>query len=102
LPFDKAYGKAYAVFMNTVSATAARANLYDLIDKISLSGERIGITKKGLTKAVLVSAEELASWEATIDVMSDENLVKGIRKGMEDIKKGRVVPWEKVKKELGL
>lgn len=88
--------------MTTISATQARAQLYDLIDEVSALGKRVGITNKGETKAVLISPEELASWEATIDVMSDPKLVKGIKKGMEDIKKGRVVPWEEVKKKAGL
>lgn len=88
--------------MTTVSATTARANFYDLIDEVSASGKYVGITKKGETKAVLISAEELASWEATLDVMSDSKLVKGIKEGMEDIKKGRIIPWEEVKKKAKL
>ena len=66
------------------------------------SGKKIAITNKGETKAVLISAEELASWEATMEVMSDKKLVMGIKKGLEDIKKGRVVSWEEVKKKAGL
>lgn len=88
--------------MNTVSATQARANLYDIIEEVVTSGKRVGITNKGETKAVLISPEELASWEATLDVMSDPELVKGIREGERDIRAGRVVDWENVKKELGL
>lgn len=88
--------------MTTVSATTARARLFDLIDEVSASGKRVGITKKGETKAVLISPEELASWEATMDVMSDPDLVKSIKRGMEDIKRGRIIPWEQVKKELNL
>lgn len=88
--------------MTTVSATTARANFYDLIDEVSASGKPVAITNKGETKAVLISPEELASWEATLDVMSDKELVKGIKKGMEDIKKGRVISWEEVKKKAGL
>lgn len=88
--------------MTTISATSAREKLFDLIDQVSFGGERIGITKKGETKAVLISPEELASWEATLDVMSDEKLVKSIKKGLEDIKKGRTIPWEKVKQELSI
>ncbi len=88
--------------MTTISATQARVKLYDLIDEVALSGKRIGITKKGETKAVLISNDELTSWEATMDVMSDTELVKGIRKGMEDIKNGRIVPWEEVKRKAGL
>lgn len=102
LGLDKTYGKAYDTLMTTVSATTARANLYDLIDEVASSGKRVGITKKGETKAILISSDELASWEATMDVMSDTELVKGIRKGMEDIKKGRVVSWEEVKRKAGL
>lgn len=88
--------------MTTVSASTARANLYDLIDEVVASGRRVGITKKGEIKAVLISNDELVSWEATMDVMSGIELVKGIRKGMEDIKKGRIVPWEEVKRKAGL
>ena len=88
--------------MTTVSVTTARTKLYELIDEVSRSGKRIGITKKGETKAVLVSQEELASLEATLDVMSDTKLVRGIKKGMEDIKAGRLVEWKDVKKKFGM
>lgn len=87
--------------MITVSATTARNTLYDLLEEAS-SGKKIAITNKGETKAVLISAEELASWEATIDVMSDSKLVKSIKRGLDDIKHGRVTPWEEVKKELNI
>ncbi len=88
--------------MTTVSATQARANLYDLIDQVALSGKRVGITKKGESKVVLISQEDLDSLEATLDVMSDPELMKAIRQGDEDIKAGRVRDWEEIKTELGL
>ena len=78
--------------MTTISATQARTKLYDLLDEVSQTGERVGITKKGETKAV----------EATLDVMSDTKLVRGIKKGMEDIKAGRLVEWKDVKKKFGM
>jgi antitoxin YefM len=99
---DIKYGKAYIILMTTVSATTARANLYNLIDEVAASGKRVGITKKGETKAVLISQEELESWEATLDIMSDPELMKGIKEGEEDIKAGRVRDWEDIKKELNL
>lgn len=88
--------------MITVSATNARANFYDLIDEVFASGKAVAITNKGETKAMLISPEELSSWEATLDVMSDKKLINGIRKGMEDIKKGRLVSWEKVREKANL
>lgn len=88
--------------MTTISVTKARDNLYDLIEEVASSGKRVAITNKGATKAVLMSAEEVASWDATLDVMSDPQLVKGIKRGLEDIKKGRIVSWEEVKKKARL
>ena len=88
--------------MTTVSATHARENLYDLLEEVAASGKQIAITNKGETKAVLVSADEVASWEATLDVMSDKELMKSIKKGEEDIKAGRVISWEDLKKKAKL
>ena len=88
--------------MNTVSATTARANLYDIIDEVAASGKRVGITKKGETKAVLISVEELESWEETNEILADKKLMRDLRQAEKDIKEGRVHDWEDVKKELGI
>lgn len=88
--------------MTTVSATQARNNLYNLINEVATSGKRVGITNKGETKAVLISPEELRSWEVTMEVMNDKELVDQLRESEEDIKVGRVYDWEDVKKELGI
>lgn len=88
--------------MITVSATTARDNLYKLIEDVEVSGKRIAITNKGDTKAILISPEELASWEATIEVMSDTALSGDIKKGLDDIKAGRVVSWKEVKEKAGI
>lgn len=88
--------------MITISVTNARSKLYDLIEEVSSSGKRVGITNKGETKAILIGAEELASWEATMDVMSDPKLMKSIKRGEEDIKTGRVISWEELKKKAGI
>ena len=80
------YGKAYASLMTTISATNARANFYELIDEISASGKRVAITKKGETKAVLMSIEELESWEETNEILSDKKKLAGIRQSLNDVK----------------
>ncbi len=88
--------------MITVSATTARDNFYKLLEDVDSSGERVVITNKGETKAVLISAEELKSWEATLEVMSDINLMKEIKKGLDAIKRGEVTSWEEIKAKAGL
>lgn len=88
--------------MITVSATDAREKLYDLIEEVARSGKKIGITNKGETKAVLISPEELDSWIATAETLSDPELMESIRQGDKDLKAGRYSSLEEVEKELGL
>lgn len=98
---DNAYVLAYTHCMTTISATKARADLYDLIEDVSKKRKRIGITNKGETKAILISARELESLEETLDILSSNpNIVRELEQIEEDYKRGNVYDWEDVKKEL--
>lgn len=102
---DKAYVLAYdnAVTTTKVMTTSeVRADIYDIVDDVSKRGISVTITKNGKDAAVLMSAEELESILETLDVLSDKKLVKSVKAGMRDIKKGRTIPLEKLKKELGI
>jgi PHD/YefM family antitoxin component YafN of YafNO toxin-antitoxin module len=46
--------------------------------------------------------EEIESLQETLEILRDDELMASIRRGMEDIKAGRVYLLEDVKKELGL
>jgi len=85
-----------------VSATEARNNFFDLLERVKKGPFPINITIKGVPKAVIMSKEEFDGWMATIETLSDPELMEAIRKGDEDIKAGRYSRWEDVKKELGL
>lgn len=88
--------------MTTISATNARARLYDLIDEVATSGKRVGITKKGETKVVLMSVEELESWEETNEILADKKLMKDLKKAEKDIEEGHFITFEQLKKDLKL
>jgi len=87
---------------NFVSATEARNNFFDLLGRVKKGPFPINITIKGVPEAVIMSKEEFDGWMATIETLSDPELMEAIRKGDEDIKAGRYSRWEDVKKELGL
>ncbi len=42
------------------------------------------------------------SWKETMEIMADPELMKAIKEGEEDIKKGRFVTLDQLKKELKL
>ena len=87
---------------NFVSATEARNNFFDLLEKVKKGPFPINITVKGVPEAVIMSKEEFDGWMATIETLSDPELMEAIRKGDEDIKAGRYSTLEEVEKELGI
>ena len=52
------------------------------------------------TTYVTISRDEYESMKATIEVMSDPELMEQLRKSREDIKSGRTKKWDKILKEL--
>lgn len=81
---------------NTISATDARAKLYDLLEDVEKLSKRVIITSHGKTKAVLVNADELESLEETLEVLRDKRAMASIAKSMKEIKAGKIVPFEDV------
>ncbi len=67
--------------MQTMTASEARANLYRLIDDATTSHEPLIITGKR-HNAVLVSAEDWASIQETIYLLSIPGMREAIREGM--------------------
>lgn len=84
----------------TLPITKARESLTTLVDRASRLLEEYIITVKGKPEAVLMSHEEFESWRETIDILSDPELVKSIRKGEKDLKEGRYTSLEELKREL--
>jgi len=87
---------------NVIPISEARAHLPDLVSMAGDLSRKTYVTVKGRIKAVIVSARDLELMEATLDVLSDPELMEAIRRGKGDVKKGRVINLEDIKKELGL
>lgn len=83
-----------------VTATEARKNLFALIATAGKPGAFVMISHAGTPKVVMMSLEEFEGWQETLEILSDPELAKDIKKELRDVKKGKSVPWEKVKKEL--
>lgn len=75
-----------------ITATAARAGLYRLIDQVSESHKPVVITGKK-SNAVLISEEDWSAIEETLYLQSISGLAKSIKKGLK-------IPLKKCDKEL--
>lgn len=82
--------------MKTLPLSEVKARLSELVDEVEGRDERIVITRKGRPAAVLLSQDDLESWQETLDVTSDRALMREIRRGIRQIGKGQAVSYEEV------
>lgn len=86
----------------TLTITKAREELPTLVDRASKRMDDYIITVNGVPQAVIMSVAEYESWQETNEIMNDPKLMRDIRQGEKEIEEGKGIPWEDVKKELGL
>src|SRR3990167_4160395 len=84
--------------IRTLPITKAREELTTLVDKARKLLDEYIITVNGSPAAVLMSAAEYESWKETIEILSDKKLMRSIKEGEEDFKKGNFVTFEQLKK----
>ena len=72
----------------TVTVTAARQNLFDLLKKSVKGHVPVRISSKN-GDAVLISEDDYESLLETLELLSDPGMAKSIREAEADIKAGR-------------
>ncbi len=72
-----------------VPLTEAKARLSEIVDGVWTREARVTITRNGRPVATLLSPAEIASLDATIDVLSDPDLMAQIRRSRREIEAGR-------------
>ena len=81
----------------TLSLSAVKARLSELVDRVENEADRIVVTRNGRPAAVLVSTDDLESLEETLAVLSDRELMRKIREGERAVEQVDVVPLEEMK-----
>jgi prevent-host-death family protein len=84
---------------HTLPITKAREELATLVENARKKLDEYIITVNGSPAAVIISVAEYESWKETNEILSDPELMRAIKKGEEDEKKGKMYDWEDVKKE---
>src|SRR4051812_6903140 len=79
---------------------AFRRSLADIINRVSYRGERIVLERRGKPVAVLIPVEEYEFLESVIAQREDAADLKAARAAKRE--KGKPVPLEQVKRELGI
>jgi prevent-host-death family protein len=75
----------------------ARDRLSELVTEVSRTHHRITITRHGHPDAVLISPDDLAALEETVDILSHPEVADGLREGIEDAAAGRFADTEAIR-----
>lgn len=86
----------------TLPATKVRQQFFKLIEATEQPGSSITITVAGEPKVVMMSVEDFEGWQETLEIMSDEKLVKDIKKARKEAASGKLYSEAEVKKKLNL
>lgn len=87
----------YLMVMTTVPLGEARNRLSEYVADVELTHERITITRHGHAAAVLISADELAAIEETLEVLRTPGAVEAIREGLADAAAERFVSNDEIR-----
>ena len=88
--------------MLSLSASVLKSKLGDALSRVQYTRERVKITRRGKTIAVLVSAEDYEYW-AGIEAEEDAEDIRLADEALKEYERtGESVSLEDMKKELGL
>lgn len=88
--------------MTTISAEKARNTFSELVSRTAYTKDRVVVTRNGKKMVAIIPIEDFQLLEKFIDNLEDELDAEEIKAALDEIGAGNTVPWEQVKKDLGI
>lgn len=82
--------------MSIIPLTEAKSRLSEIADEIHRTHERVSVTRNGREYVVIMSAEDLDSLEATIELLSDPAAQARIAQAEADVDRGEVTTLDEM------
>ena len=76
--------------MSTLPLSEVKARFSEIAEEVDRTHERVRVTRNGREYVVLISAEDLESLEATIELLSDSEAIDRLRQAEKDIAAGKL------------
>ena len=86
--------------VNTIALKELRPELPDVINDIDRKLDRYIVTKRGRPVVVMMSVDDFEGLMETIEILSDKQAVKRIRKAEAEIKQGKTISFEKLRRDI--
>ena len=82
---------ATIVYMSVEPLRDVRNHFSDVVDRVERQHERVTVTRNGRAAAVILSPDDLAELEETLDVLTDSQALADIREADAAYRSGDVV-----------
>lgn len=76
----------------TLPFSEVKAHLSEVADRVEREHDRILVTRNGRPSFVLVSPDDLAALEETLDILQDDDLIESLRASRRQAAAGDTVP----------
>lgn len=80
----------------TISLKEARNRFSAIVERVDRLSERYIVTKNGVPKAVVMSADEFESWLETLELLANPKAVKALEQGLKEAKAGKFHSFKEV------
>jgi prevent-host-death family protein len=78
----------------TISLKEARNRFSAIVERVDRLSERYVVTKNGVPKAVVMSADEFESWMETLELLANPKAIKALDQGLKEAKAGKFRSFE--------
>lgn len=85
------------VMSETLPLAEVKAKLSEMVDRVEHTHDRITVTRHGRPAAVLISPDELASLEDTLDLLSDPGAMVQLRRAQAAVEAGDYVTGDELR-----
>ena len=75
--------------METLPLSQVKARLSEIAEEVERTHQRVNITRNGRSYVVLISAEDLESLEATLELLSDPDAQARVAQAQTDLAAGQ-------------
>jgi prevent-host-death family protein len=76
--------------MSTLPLSEVKARFSEIAEEVDRTHERVRVTRNGREYVVLMSAEDLESLEATIELLTDSDAIDRLRQAEKEIAAGKI------------
>jgi prevent-host-death family protein len=100
LMFAQYFG--YTAGMTAVPLGDVRDRLSEYVSEVERTHQRVTITRHGHPAAVLISADDLAAIEETLEILGTPGAAEAIKEGLADAAAGRFTDSDALKSRYGI